>query len=198
MLILLEISIASRPATRHQSGKVGLYQKIQVRRRKTARGNFPRAGRVVIYYVVQHTHGKGDANGPGRKTRGADEGERNEVRDGGELHRRRNRRRDNGRPRIERSVFGRSPDFATSFFEKRGLSQCSRGSREKSTIIFGDYISVNLDRRLQFCDISFSVQYVFVGDADSCEDAAYVLAGRVQHLVVFPWLAQHLPFAQRP
>ena len=28
------------------------------------------------------------------------------------------------------------PEFATSFFEKRGLSQCSRGSREKRAIIF--------------------------------------------------------------
>ena len=30
----------------------------------------------------------------------------------------------------------RPPDFATSFFEKRGLSQCSRGSRETSAIIY--------------------------------------------------------------
>ena len=28
------------------------------------------------------------------------------------------------------------PDFATSFFEKSGLSQCSRGLRETSAIIF--------------------------------------------------------------
>jgi len=27
------------------------------------------------------------------------------------------------------------PEFATSFFEKCGLSQCSRGSREKTAII---------------------------------------------------------------
>ena len=37
------------------------------------------------------------------------------------------------------------PEFATSFFEKRGLSQCSRGSREKSAIIFSTYISERLD-----------------------------------------------------
>ena len=37
------------------------------------------------------------------------------------------------------------PDFATSFFEKCGLSQCSRGSREKTAIILYDYISERLD-----------------------------------------------------
>ena len=36
------------------------------------------------------------------------------------------------------------PDFATCFFEKCGLSQCSRGPREKVAIILYDYISEHL------------------------------------------------------
>ena len=37
------------------------------------------------------------------------------------------------------------PEFATSFSEKCGLSQCSRGPREKAAIIFSTYISERLD-----------------------------------------------------
>ena len=37
------------------------------------------------------------------------------------------------------------PEFATSFSEKCGLSQCSRGPREKTAIIFSTYISERLD-----------------------------------------------------
>ena len=39
---------------------------------------------------------------------------------------------DNMLARLDRDV----PEFATSFFEKCGLSQCSRGSRETSAIIY--------------------------------------------------------------
>ena len=53
-----------------------------------------------------------------------------------------NERKDNGMVRIngeETDAAGQTvaahPDFATSFFEKCGLSQCSRGSREKTAII---------------------------------------------------------------
>ena len=46
---------------------------------------------------------------------------------------------------IEPDVFGDSPDFAISFFEKCCLSQYSRGSREKTAIILYDYISERLD-----------------------------------------------------
>ena len=81
------------------------------------------------------------------------------------------------------------PDFATSFFQKSRLSQCSRGAREKSAIIFGDYISEHLDRRLQCRNASFRVQYIFVADAESRQDAAYVLPRRIQQLVVFAGLA---------
>ena len=37
------------------------------------------------------------------------------------------------------------PEFATSFFEKCGLSQYSRGPREKNAIILCNYISERLD-----------------------------------------------------
>jgi len=37
------------------------------------------------------------------------------------------------------------PDFATLFFNKRGLTQCLCGLREKNAIIFSTYISERLD-----------------------------------------------------
>ena len=40
---------------------------------------------------------------------------------------------------------GDNPDFATSFFEKCGLSQYSCGPRENIAIILYDYISERLD-----------------------------------------------------
>ena len=42
-------------------------------------------------------------------------------------------------------VAKKSPDFATSFFEKCGLSQYSCGPRENIAIILYDYISERLD-----------------------------------------------------
>ena len=49
------------------------------------------------------------------------------------------------------------PEFATSFFEKCCLSQCSRGSREKTAIICSNHILENLDPRLECSDASLRV-----------------------------------------
>ena len=89
------------------------------------------------------------------------------------------------------------PDFATSFFEKCGLSQCSRGWREKTAIICSNHILENLDPRLECSDASLRVYPLSSTDAKSREDSSDVLAGRIQHLIVFSRLAEHLPFAQR-
>ena len=90
-----------------------------------------------------------------------------------------------------------TPEFATSFFEKCCLSQCSRGSREKTAIICSNHILENLDPRLECSDASLRVYPLSSADAKSREDSPDVLAGRIQHLIVFSRLAEHLPFAQR-
>ena len=74
---------------------------------------------------------------------------------------------------------------------------CWRVILSATQLILCAYASEHLDLRFESRDASFRVDGWAKIHAERREDAAYVLSGRVHHLVLVARMTQRLPFAQR-